>query len=69
MRLTFLGAAGGVTGSCYLVECAGHSVLLDCGLVQGGRDADELNRAPFPFDPARLDAVVLSHAHTDHSGR
>jgi metallo-beta-lactamase family protein len=69
MRLTFLGAAGGVTGSCYLVECAGHSVLLECGLVQGGRDADELNRAPFPFDPARLDAVVLSHAHIDHSGR
>jgi metallo-beta-lactamase family protein len=69
MRLTFHGAAGGVTGSCYLVECGGRSLLLECGLLQGGPRATEGNRAPFPVDPAVLDAVVLSHAHIDHSGR
>lgn len=69
MRMTFLGAAREVTGSSHLVEVGGRRVLLDCGLVQGGHDEDERNRAPFPFDPASLDAVVLSHAHIDHSGR
>lgn len=69
MRLTFHGAAGGVTGSCYLVECGGRNLLLECGLLQGGPRADEGNRAPFPVAPAGLDAVVLSHAHIDHSGR
>ncbi len=69
MRLTFHGAAGGVTGSCYLVECGGRSLLLECGLLQGGPRAEEGNRAAFPVDPAGLDAVVLSHAHIDHSGR
>ena len=69
MRLTFHGAAGRVTGSCHLVECGGRRLLLDCGLVQGGPEEDQLNRAPFPVDPGELDAVVLSHAHIDHSGR
>lgn len=69
MRLTFHGAAGGVTGSCYLIECGGRSLLLECGLLQGGPHEDLGNRAPFPVDPAGLDAVVLSHAHIDHSGR
>jgi metallo-beta-lactamase family protein len=69
VRLTFHGAAGGVTGSCHVVECAGRTVLLDCGLVQGEPRDEQHNRAPFPVDPARLDAVVLSHAHIDHSGR
>lgn len=69
MRLTFHGAAGGVTGSCHVVECGGQTVLLDCGLVQGEPRDEQLNRAPFPVDPAQLDAVVLSHAHIDHSGR
>ena len=44
-------------------------MLLDCGLIQGGRRAEARNRDPFPFDPAGIDAVVLSHAHLDHSGR
>lgn len=69
MRVTFHGAAGRVTGSCHVVECAGRTVLLDCGLVQGGPREERLNRAPFPVEPGRLDAVVLSHAHIDHSGR
>ena len=68
MQLTFLGAAGMVTGSRHLLETGRTRVLLDCGLHQGGRDAAALNRAPLGFDPRRLDAVVLSHAHIDHSG-
>lgn len=67
--LTFLGAAGEVTGSCHLLEAGGHRVLLDCGLIQGGRRDEARNRDPFPFDPTAIDAVVLSHAHIDHSGR
>lgn len=69
MKLTSYGAAGEVTGSCHLVEVGDVRVLLDCGLIQG-RKKDELrNHDPFPFEPAMLDAVVLSHAHIDHSGR
>ena len=69
MEIRFHGAAGEVTGSCHLVEVAGRRILLDCGLIQGDRRAEERNRAPFPFDPKSIDAVVLSHAHIDHSGR
>jgi metallo-beta-lactamase family protein len=68
MRLTFLGAAGTVTGSCHLLEAAGARILLDCGMHQGGREASALNAASFPFAPAAITAVVLSHAHIDHSG-
>ena len=67
MKLRFLGAAGTVTGSCYLLEVGGHTVLLDCGQIQGSRLDEELNRVPLPV--GRVDAVVLSHAHIDHSGR
>lgn len=70
MQVTFHGAAGGeVTGSCHLVEAAGKRILLDCGMIQGGRDAEARNREPFGFDAAGIDAVVLSHAHIDHCGR
>ena len=69
MEIEFLREAGEVTGSCYLIRCGQHQVLLECGQIQGDRDAEELNRAPFPFDPGQIDAVVLSHAHIDHSGR
>lgn len=69
MTLQFLGAAREVTGSCHLVTVAGKHLLLDCGLIQGGK-ADELrNHEPFVFDPQAIAAVVLSHAHIDHSGR
>ena len=69
MVLEFFGAAGEVTGSCHIVRCAGHQVLLDCGMIQGSRETEARNAEPFPFDPDSIDAVVLSHAHIDHSGR
>jgi metallo-beta-lactamase family protein len=69
MQLEFFGAAGEVTGSCHIVRAGGAQLLLDCGMVQGGRDAPQRNRLPFPFDAAAIDAVVLSHAHVDHCGR
>lgn len=69
MKLTFLGAAGEVTGSCFLVEAGGHRILLDCGLIQGRPRDEARNRQPFPFDPKEIDALILSHAHLDHSGR
>jgi len=68
MRLAFHGAARGVTGSRHLLEVRGRRVLLDCGLVQGRRDESFHRNRNFGFDPRSLDAVVLSHAHIDHSG-
>ncbi|MGE5130964.1 MAG: MBL fold metallo-hydrolase, partial [Sphingomonadaceae bacterium] len=68
MRLSFLGAAGEVTGSCYLVDTGEVRFLIDCGMFQGGRDAERKNRAAFPFDARGIDFVLLSHAHIDHSG-
>ncbi|MFC1666072.1 MBL fold metallo-hydrolase RNA specificity domain-containing protein, partial [Pseudomonadota bacterium] len=66
---TFYGATDGVTGSAYLIETERASILLECGLVQGRREDEKVNKAPFPFNVRKLDAVVLSHAHLDHSGR
>ncbi|MEO8125330.1 MAG: MBL fold metallo-hydrolase [Burkholderiales bacterium] len=68
MQITFLGAADAVTGSRHLVDAAGSRVLLDCGLFQGFKTLRERNWAPFPVEPASIDAVVLSHAHLDHCG-
>lgn len=67
--LTFLGATGQVTGSCYLLETHHQRILLDCGLFQGSKETEKQNHEDFPFDPASIDAVVLSHAHLDHCGR
>jgi metallo-beta-lactamase family protein len=69
MQLEFYGGAGEVTGSCHILTVAGRRLLLDCGMIQGGAAPDERNRAAFPFDAAEVDAVILSHAHIDHSGR
>jgi metallo-beta-lactamase family protein len=69
MKLVFHGAAGEVTGSCFLIEAGGSRLLVDCGLIQGGPRDERRNREPLPFDPASIDAVVLTHAHLDHSGR
>jgi metallo-beta-lactamase family protein len=68
MEIQFLGAAGTVTGSRYLVRSAAGQVLVDCGLFQGVKDWRVRNRQPLPFRPADLDAVVLTHAHLDHTG-
>jgi metallo-beta-lactamase family protein len=67
VQIEFLGAARSVTGSCHLLRVGEYRVLLDCGQIQGSRLDEELNRAPLPV--GRVDAVVLSHAHIDHSGR
>lgn len=69
MQLSFHGAAGGVTGSCHLVEAARRRVLVDCGLFQGSRELEEDNSEPFGFDAAGIDALLLTHAHLDHCGR
>ena len=68
MKLTFLGAAQEVTGSCYLVEAAGARFLVECGMFQGGRETRIKNRDAFDFDPDAIDFVLLTHAHIDHSG-
>ncbi len=67
-RLHFLGAANTVTGSRYLLETAQQSVLVDCGMFQGYKVLRERNWKPFPVDPTEIDAIVLTHAHMDHSG-
>ena len=68
MKIRFCGAAGTTTGSKHLIEVNGQRILLDCGLYQGRRSDSIERNHKFPFDPTKLDAVVLSHAHIDHSG-
>ena len=68
MKLSFHGADRDVTGSCHLLECDGHRVLIDCGLHQGTQDNGAKNNL-FGFDPAKVDFVLLTHAHLDHCGR
>ncbi|WP_221075189.1 MBL fold metallo-hydrolase RNA specificity domain-containing protein [Agarivorans aestuarii] len=69
MTLQFLGAAEEVTGSCHLLTLNDKRVLLDCGLIQGSKADAMRNYQAFSFDPSQIDAVILSHAHIDHSGR
>nr|WP_243415003.1 MBL fold metallo-hydrolase [Altererythrobacter segetis] len=68
LKLTFHGAAGTVTGSCMEFVCGGRHVLVDCGLFQGSRSLEALNLGAFAFEPRRIEAVVLTHAHIDHCG-
>ena len=68
MRVTFLGATGTVTGSRYLIENDNTCILIDCGLFQGNPELRQRNWQAAPFDPAALDAILLTHAHIDHSG-
>lgn len=67
-RLTFIGATRQVTGSCYLLETESSTILLECGLYQGGRLSERQNREAFPFKINQIDAVVISHTHLDHCG-
>ena len=68
MKIRFLGAAGTVTGSRYLLTHGGHRLLVDCGLFQGVKNIRSRNWKPFPIAPRDIEAVVLTHAHLDHSG-
>ncbi|NOZ49801.1 MAG: MBL fold metallo-hydrolase [Chloroflexi bacterium] len=67
-NLSFLGAAGTVTGSRHLLQINGKHYLVDCGLFQGGRRLRQKNWEPFPFPPEQIDAILITHAHIDHSG-
>lgn len=69
MKLSFLGAAEMVTGSCYLCEIENTKLLVDFGMFQGGSKAEDLNHGEFLFNPADIDYLLLTHAHIDHSGR
>lgn len=69
MKVTFAGASRTVTGSCYYIDNGKYKFLVDCGAFQGSDKLDKLNREPFPFNPAELDFVFLTHAHYDHCGR
>lgn len=68
LSIQFLGGVGTVTGSKYLITCESQKVLIDCGLFQGVKDLRLQNTSPLPINPKELDAVVLTHAHLDHSG-
>ena len=65
MKLTFIGAAHEVTGSCTLLEACGKHILIDCGMEQGG---DTYENCELPIAPSQIDAICLTHAHVDHSG-
>jgi metallo-beta-lactamase family protein len=68
LTLKFCGAARTVTGSCYLLETDDAKVIVDCGMFQGSKTMSELNYRAFPFDPVDIDAMLLTHAHIDHTG-
>ncbi|HRQ66052.1 MAG TPA: MBL fold metallo-hydrolase [Xanthomonadaceae bacterium] len=69
MQITFHGATGEVTGSCFLLDTGRHRVLIECGMMQGGRNERSRNAAKFPFDVRDIDAVIVTHGHIDHIGR
>jgi len=67
--LTFYGGTGTVTGANFLLDLGSCKILIDCGLVQGDRNAENLNRSEFPYNPAEIKYLLITHAHTDHIGR
>ena len=69
MQIEFAGAAREVTGSCHILRVGGKTVLLDCGMFQGRREESRQKNATLPLPVEEIDAIVLSHAHIDHSGR
>lgn len=68
-KITFCGGTGAVTGSNFLLEVDGKKILIDCGLTQGVKLADDINWEPFPYDPKEIDILFITHAHIDHLGR
>lgn len=68
MKIIFRGAARTVTGSCFQIECGNTNILVDCGMFQGSSIEREMNKEPFSFSPEKIDALLLTHAHIDHSG-
>ena len=68
MKIRFLGAARQVTGSCFHLITGGRQFLVDCGMQQGEAAAGDANRVPFPFNPAEIECLFLTHAHLDHTG-
>lgn len=69
MKISFLGAAKTVTGSLFLLESQKSKIIVDCGMFQGGKTMEEVNASDFAFDPSGVSAVILTHAHIDHTGR
>ena len=69
MKLTFHGGAQSVTGANYLLEIGKRKILVECGMFQGGRHAEEDNFHDFPFNPREVDTLIVTHAHIDHTGR
>ena len=69
MKITFLGAAKTVTGSCFFIETNSTKFLVDCGMIQCNSKENLINEEEFPFNPSELHYVFLTHAHIDHSGR
>ena len=69
VKITFCGGAGSVTGSNFLLEVSGKKILVDCGLTQGIKIADDINWDPFSYDPKTIDILFITHAHVDHIGR
>ena len=69
MNIKFFGATREVTGSCYMIQVNDKNILLECGMLQGSHEHERHNHDDFPFDVSELDAVIVSHAHLDHTGR
>src|SRR3989344_3460577 len=69
VKITFVGGVGSVTGSNFLLELEGKKILVDCGLVQGLKIADDINWDPFPYNAGEVDILFVTHAHVDHLGR
>ena len=69
MNLSFFGATEMVTGSNYMLTTENHNILIDCGMFQGNQEKEKMNFREFPFNPAEVDILILTHAHIDHSGR
>src|SRR3989344_4650101 len=69
VKITFCGGTGTVTGANFLLEIEDKKILVDCGLIQGVKPADDINWDPFPYDPKEIDMLFVTHAHVDHLGR